>query len=299
MRALAVSAPAKIDGIPSLKEQGIDVVLGNWRGIFGAPGITPAQRDALVEAGQGRRPIRRPGRRRSTKHGLGAGVPRRRRVQDVPRRGHQAHRAASSTRSASGSKRHAPSTPRRSRPSSSLSLGVLALGRRRDGRRVQLPEAGGYARHRPELHAEGRRRRGLILLGVWLLAEAFTGGWRERVPDDPDERGEHAFHAARLRVGQRGPVRADGADRTAAGFVIAGDGAVRAASRAASAARASLRDLAIGLVLGARGVPVLRQASSTSTCRRAGCSRCWAARASERGDPRRAAARLRRRAARR
>lgn len=49
MRALAQSAPERVDGIPSLKEQGIDVVLGNWRGIFGAPGITPAQRDALVK----------------------------------------------------------------------------------------------------------------------------------------------------------------------------------------------------------------------------------------------------------
>jgi len=49
MRALAQSGPSKIDGIPSLKEQGIDVELGNWRGIFGAPGITPQQRDALVK----------------------------------------------------------------------------------------------------------------------------------------------------------------------------------------------------------------------------------------------------------
>ena len=49
MRALAVSAPEREDGIPTLKEQGIDVVLGNWRGIFGAPGITTAQRDALVD----------------------------------------------------------------------------------------------------------------------------------------------------------------------------------------------------------------------------------------------------------
>ena len=38
MRALAVSSPAKFDGYPSLKEQGIDVELANWRGIFGAPG---------------------------------------------------------------------------------------------------------------------------------------------------------------------------------------------------------------------------------------------------------------------
>ena len=49
MRALAQSAPAKVDNIPSLKEQGIDVELGNWRGIFGAPGITPQQRDALIQ----------------------------------------------------------------------------------------------------------------------------------------------------------------------------------------------------------------------------------------------------------
>jgi putative tricarboxylic transport membrane protein len=48
MRALAVSAPGKTEGIASLKEQGIDVELGNWRGIFGAPGISPQQRDALV-----------------------------------------------------------------------------------------------------------------------------------------------------------------------------------------------------------------------------------------------------------
>jgi putative tricarboxylic transport membrane protein len=50
MRALAVSSPTPIDGIPTLKEQGIDVVLGNWRGIFGAPGITTAQRDGLISA---------------------------------------------------------------------------------------------------------------------------------------------------------------------------------------------------------------------------------------------------------
>jgi putative tricarboxylic transport membrane protein len=49
MRALAQSAPKKVEGIPSLKEQKINVELGNWRGVFGAPGITPQQRDALVK----------------------------------------------------------------------------------------------------------------------------------------------------------------------------------------------------------------------------------------------------------
>jgi putative tricarboxylic transport membrane protein len=49
MRALAVSSPARFEGFPTLKEQGIDVDLANWRGVFGAPGITTAQRDALIK----------------------------------------------------------------------------------------------------------------------------------------------------------------------------------------------------------------------------------------------------------
>jgi putative tricarboxylic transport membrane protein len=49
-RALAGSGPKAIDGIASLKEQGIDVELGNWRGVFAAPGIAPAQRDVLIAA---------------------------------------------------------------------------------------------------------------------------------------------------------------------------------------------------------------------------------------------------------
>ncbi len=48
MRALAQSGPTKVEGIPSLKEQKVNVELGNWRGIFGGPDITPQQRDALV-----------------------------------------------------------------------------------------------------------------------------------------------------------------------------------------------------------------------------------------------------------
>lgn len=49
MRALGVSAPAAFEGIASLKSQGIDVELGNWRGIFAAPEISTEQRDALVK----------------------------------------------------------------------------------------------------------------------------------------------------------------------------------------------------------------------------------------------------------
>ena len=48
MRALAVSSPKKMEGIPSLKEQKINVELGNWRGVFGGPGLSKQQRDELV-----------------------------------------------------------------------------------------------------------------------------------------------------------------------------------------------------------------------------------------------------------
>ena len=48
LRALAISSEKTSSGVKSLKEQGVDVVLYNWRGVFGAPGITTAQRDALV-----------------------------------------------------------------------------------------------------------------------------------------------------------------------------------------------------------------------------------------------------------
>ena len=52
MRALAISSAKRLAGIdiPTLKEQGYDVELANWRGIVGAPGITKAQRDDLVKA---------------------------------------------------------------------------------------------------------------------------------------------------------------------------------------------------------------------------------------------------------
>jgi putative tricarboxylic transport membrane protein len=51
MRAVGVTSDKRLKGVdvPTLKEQGINVVLGNWRGVYGAPGITPEQRKALVD----------------------------------------------------------------------------------------------------------------------------------------------------------------------------------------------------------------------------------------------------------
>jgi len=52
MRALAMSSPTREKGIdiPTLKEQGVDVELANWRGVFGAPGISAAQRNEMIKA---------------------------------------------------------------------------------------------------------------------------------------------------------------------------------------------------------------------------------------------------------
>ena len=51
MVPIGVTSSARLKGIdiPTLKEQGIGVEIGNWRGVYGAPGITPAQRKALTD----------------------------------------------------------------------------------------------------------------------------------------------------------------------------------------------------------------------------------------------------------
>ncbi|MEO8389812.1 MAG: tripartite tricarboxylate transporter substrate-binding protein [Polaromonas sp.] len=51
MKAIAVTSGKRLPGVdvPTLKEQGIDVEIGNWRGVYGAPGISDAQRKALTD----------------------------------------------------------------------------------------------------------------------------------------------------------------------------------------------------------------------------------------------------------
>ena len=50
MRAIGVTSGKRLKGVevPTLKAQGINVEIGNWRGVYGAPGIDKAQRDALI-----------------------------------------------------------------------------------------------------------------------------------------------------------------------------------------------------------------------------------------------------------
>ena len=51
MRAIAVTSGTRLKGlnIPTLKEMGINVEIGNWRGVYAPPGITPQQRKALTD----------------------------------------------------------------------------------------------------------------------------------------------------------------------------------------------------------------------------------------------------------
>ncbi|MDR2331830.1 MAG: tripartite tricarboxylate transporter substrate binding protein [Comamonas sp.] len=50
MRPIAVTSAQRLEGsnVPTLKEQGIDVEIGNWRGVYGAPGISADQRAQLI-----------------------------------------------------------------------------------------------------------------------------------------------------------------------------------------------------------------------------------------------------------
>jgi putative tricarboxylic transport membrane protein len=51
MKAIAVTSETRLKGVavPTLKEQGINVMIGNWRGVYGGPGITAAQRTELTD----------------------------------------------------------------------------------------------------------------------------------------------------------------------------------------------------------------------------------------------------------
>jgi putative tricarboxylic transport membrane protein len=51
LRALALSSPARLPGInvPTLKEQGVNIEFGNWRGVVAPEGIGAGDRKALLD----------------------------------------------------------------------------------------------------------------------------------------------------------------------------------------------------------------------------------------------------------
>jgi putative tricarboxylic transport membrane protein len=128
-----------------------------------------------------------------------------------------------------------------------LSSAVLALGIGVAVGASQLSSAGGYARVGPNA-APAVIAGGLILLGIWLAYEALSGGWRNAIPDDAAERGEHAFHAGAFIWISSGLFAQILLIHTA-GFVLAQAVLFACVARGFGSAKVP-RDFAIGLILG-------------------------------------------------
>ena len=121
-----------------------------------------------------------------------------------------------------------------------LSLGVVALGLGVAGVTATLPSEGGYAGIGPNF-IPAVVAAGIIALGVWLAAEAFTGGWR-KAPEHEE-------------VFQKNPFLWVSAGLFAhmaligwAGFVVAGTVLFACVARGFGSRRLA-RDLAIALVI--------------------------------------------------
>ncbi|UCG98819.1 MAG: tripartite tricarboxylate transporter TctB family protein [Burkholderiales bacterium] len=128
-----------------------------------------------------------------------------------------------------------------------LSLAVLALGAFVAYVAAGLPGSRSYsaigANFMPIVVGAG-----LILLGIWLLAEHFSGGWRAREPDDAAERGEHPFEAGAF-AWVSGGLFAQMALIHTAGFVLAATALFACVARGYGSRRPA-RDAALGVTLG-------------------------------------------------
>ena len=129
---------------------------------------------------------------------------------------------------------------RRSGAEIALSLGVVALGIGVAAVTATLPSEGGYAGIGPNF-IPAIVSAGIILLGLWLAFEAFTGGWRSRSEsNDVFERNPFLWVS--------GGLFAHMALIGWAGFVVAGTVLFTCVARGFGSRRI-LRDAAIGLVL--------------------------------------------------
>jgi len=128
----------------------------------------------------------------------------------------------------------------RSRAEVALSLGVVALGIGVAAVTATLPSEGGYAGIGPNF-IPAVVAGGIILLGVWLAAEAFTGGWRKASEHEPVfEKNPFLWVSA----GLFGHMALIGW----AGFIVAGTVLFACVARGFGSRRIA-RDIAIALVL--------------------------------------------------
>ena len=128
-----------------------------------------------------------------------------------------------------------------------ISLAVVALGVAVAVGSTRLSGGGGYARIGPNA-APAVVSGGLILLGLWLLYEALSGGWRNAISDSPETRGEHAFLMGAFVWVSVG-LFAEMLLMDRAGFVLAQAALFVCVARGFGSTRL-VRDSAIGVVLG-------------------------------------------------
>jgi putative tricarboxylic transport membrane protein len=127
-----------------------------------------------------------------------------------------------------------------------ISLAVLALGIAVAAGTTQLSAAGGYARIGPNA-APAVVAGGLILLGVWLIYEALSGGWRSAIPHEAAADGQHRFYGAAFLWVSAG-LFAQMLLIHRAGFVLAQAVLFTCVARGFDSTR-PIRDFAIGLAL--------------------------------------------------
>ena len=128
---------------------------------------------------------------------------------------------------------------RRSGAEIALSLGVVALGVGVAAVTATLPSEGGYAGIGPNF-IPAVVAAGIILLGVWLAIEAFSGGWRD-APTHPE-----VFQKAPF-VWVSAGLFAHMALIAWAGFIVAGTVLFVFVARGFGSGRI-VRDVSIGLV---------------------------------------------------
>jgi putative tricarboxylic transport membrane protein len=121
-----------------------------------------------------------------------------------------------------------------------LSLGVVALGLGVAGVTATLPSEGGYAGIGPNF-IPAVVAAGIIALGVWLAAEAFTGGWR-KAPEHEEVFEKNPF------LWVSAGLFAHMALIAWAGFIVAGTVLFACVARGFGSRRPA-RDLAIALVI--------------------------------------------------
>ncbi|MCD6042191.1 MAG: hypothetical protein K0R40_1794 [Burkholderiales bacterium] len=129
---------------------------------------------------------------------------------------------------------------RRSGAEIALSLGVVVLGVAVAAVTATLPSEGGYARIGPNV-IPAAAAGGIILLGLWLAFEAFTGGWR-KLPGHPERFQPRPF--LWISAGLLAHMALIGW----AGFVVAGIALFACVARGFGSRRV-VRDLLVGGVL--------------------------------------------------